>query len=346
MKKILCICMCVWFVFGFSACFSAGAEIVLVTDASGIEDSARNEGLWEGIRLYAGVHDKTCNFILPSGPGEENYLNAAEKAVDEGASLVVLSGEEFAFAAETLAGTYPDVSFVLMDAQESETDADNWFGVQLLEEEAGYLAGYMAVLNGQNSFGFLGVRQSESDRGYGFGFVQGVAAAAEEENEQVSLRYLYVDEAIDETLAQQTAGTWFGEGVELIFVGEETALSTGVFNAAEEAGGLCIATQADQGDVSPSVQTSAVKYWQTAMGIALELFYAEDSIGSQTLGVEQGAVGLSMESSRFEKADMQDYDVLLTAFRTGQISLQQAGEELSFEQVLVLPQEMELQYEE
>ncbi len=323
MKKILCIILCVLILGAFSACSAVEAEIILITDAAGLEEDARSAGLWEGIQLYADIHGKTANYILPSGSTQENYNQAIEKAVDNGASLVVLSGESFAFATEMLDEQYPNTSFVLMDAGEVENSPDNLFSLQLSEEEAGYMAGYMAVLDGLQSLGFMGLAQDEKSFGYGFGFVQGAAAAAEELDIQVDMHYAYT--AQDKESANEAAHAWFAQGVQLIFACEST-IAQGVFDAAEELGGVCMGADIDMASFSPTVQVSAVKYWQSAMGHALDLFYQGDLfiLESETVGVAENAVGLSMESARFETATLQDYEQLRQRFLEEEIAVVQA----------------------
>ncbi len=340
MKNYICLLLCVLCLGGFAACSAQGgeSEIVLVTDAAGIEDGARNEDVWEGIRLYAGVHGKNVNYILPTGSDEEAYLQAIEDAVRSGAALVVLSGEGFSFAAEELGEQYPNTSFVLVDAGEVENNPNNLFSLQLSEEEAGYMAGYMAVLNGQRALGFLGAEQSESARGYGFGFAQGAAAAAEELGEEVEMRYAYVPNAQNEDSAVQLASEWFAAGTELIFVTGEP-MSIGVFDVAEEMGGLCIGADIDRENMSPTVQTSAVKYWQSAIGYALGLYDASDLLvrESETVGVAENAVGLAMENTRFEKATLQDYETLQQAFLNEAIAVVQADHHSLPQDTLNLP---------
>ena len=47
------------------------------------------------------------------------------------------------------------------------------------EEEAGYLAGYMSVLEGYRKFGFIGGEDRSAVEKYGCGYLQGIDAAAQ-----------------------------------------------------------------------------------------------------------------------------------------------------------------------
>ncbi len=307
LKKIACFLVVV-FLFLFSACGGPSAEIVLVTDAAGVEDGARNEDLWEGIRLYAGVHDKTANYMLPTSDTESAYLQAIEQAVNSDAKLVVLSGAAFSFAAETLGAQYPDVQFVLMDASFEAQGAENMHSVQLAKAQAAYLAGYMAVLDGYVDFGFLYESPAESAIEYQLGFVQGVADASEKIGIETNVS---LAQAATQERAVQVAETWSEQGVQVVFV-HGSEISQPVFDVAEQTGGLCIAAETNENEVSPSVLTSAVNHWPAAAGYILDSYFENSRLDARTtLGVAQNGVGLVLENSRFTTATEEEYNDLV-----------------------------------
>ena len=59
------------------------------------------------------------------------------------------------------------------------------------EEQAGYLAGYAAVKDGYTSLGFLGGIAVPAVIRFGYGYVQGINAAAEEDGVDVNVKYYY-----------------------------------------------------------------------------------------------------------------------------------------------------------
>ena len=63
---------------------------------------------------------------------------------------------------------------------ENGTIPENVFCVTFKEEEAGYLAGYAAVKDGFTKLGFLGGMAVPAVIRYGYGYVQGADAAAQE----------------------------------------------------------------------------------------------------------------------------------------------------------------------
>ena len=63
--------------------------------------------------------------------------------------------------------------------------AASMVSVVFAEEEAGYMAGYAAVKEGYTKLGFMGGQALPSVKRYGYGFVQGAAAAAAEDEVKV-----------------------------------------------------------------------------------------------------------------------------------------------------------------
>ena len=94
---------------------------------------------------------------------------------------------------------YPDVSFIIIDAQpvkdgEAKLE-DNVLSIFYAEEQAGYLAGYAAVTEGYRNLGFMGGIAVPAVIRYGYGFVQGADAAAKDLGlaaGDVSVKYTYV----------------------------------------------------------------------------------------------------------------------------------------------------------
>ena len=80
--------------------------------------------------------------------------------------------------------TWPDLKFVLLDGVPSSNGdtkiGENTVGIQYAEEQAGFLAGYAAVVEGYKKLGFMGGVATPAVVRYGYGFIQGAEAAAKE----------------------------------------------------------------------------------------------------------------------------------------------------------------------
>lgn len=349
MKKawaaLLCVaCLCL----GVSGCGGKAADIALVPDAGGVEDASFNQGTWEGIWLYSNVHMKTSNYYTPARDSASAYAGAVKNAVNNGAEVVFVSGAQLADAAAEAQAKYPGVSFVMMDAEPTGGPADNTVAVTFAEEQAGYLAGWAAVQEGYTSLGFLGGRPVPGVVRYGYGYVQGAAAAAQALKRPVQMRYAYTEGFVESEQAWELARGWYEENCEVIFAcGGAQNLS--VFAAAEAAGGKTIGVDVDQSGVSPTVITSAVKSTGAAATQLLEEFYGGAFPGgsSVVMGVADSAVGLSMPNSRFEVFTQNDYDRLLNQMAKGELGVlrddEVAGEGVSPEGLPGLDK-LELQY--
>ena len=308
--------------FSLAACGGTSANIVMVPDAAGIDDQSFNQGTWEGIRLYAGVNDKTCNYYQPTSQDDSAYYAAIKKGIQNGADIVILPGYAFEFVVGDAQADFPEVSFVLLDSNPADGAADNTVGITFAEEQAGYLAGYAAVADGYTRLGFIGGSPVPGVTGYGFGYVQGANDAAKNLHKEVQMRYAYNGQFVENDEARALAGDWYANGTEVIFACGG-AMNRSVFAAAEEMGGKTIGVDVDQSGVSNTVITSAIKGLGAAAGQTLEQFYAGNFPGGQSLvmGIPEGAVGLAMENARFKAFSQADYEELLRTITSGEVTV-------------------------
>ena len=80
-------------------------------------------------------------------------MNAIDLAVKGGAKVIATPGFLFEYPIMEAQTKYPDVSFILVDAEPKDKDGnvqieDNVMSIMYAEEQAGYLAGYAAVTEG------------------------------------------------------------------------------------------------------------------------------------------------------------------------------------------------------
>lgn len=194
MKKIISVLMCLTLVFGlFVGCAKSADQhydIVMITDGASIKDGGYNESAWNGLTDYAIENAMTYHYYQPSLENGELTVSGVEKyvklAVKNGAQFIVFPGEKFSVPAYDMAMEYPDVKFILIDGTPHSADdltdryLANVMTVKFDATQAGYLAGYLAVLNGNTKLGYFGDASSLTSASYGGGYVQGAAAAADE----------------------------------------------------------------------------------------------------------------------------------------------------------------------
>lgn len=179
-------------------------ELVLITDGASVTDGAYNESAWNGVKAYAQDNGVSYRYYQPALADDgslsvETIAKYIDISVNNGAKTIVLPGEDFAVAAYEIAPTYREVNFILVDAfphAQGDTalrTVPNVMCVAFDVLEAGFLAGYTSVLDGNRELGYIGSINSNNSGNYGAGFVQGAAFAAEQMGVPVLLDYAEFD---------------------------------------------------------------------------------------------------------------------------------------------------------
>ena len=130
-------------------------EVAFVTDVGQLKDKSFNQGTWNGVKLYASQNDKSYKYYQPANGNQatdDDRFEAMKAAVDGGANVVVCAGFLQEAALTKAAIAYPDVDLVFVDGYalngEDGQPLANVAGVSYKEEQAGYFAGYAAVMEG------------------------------------------------------------------------------------------------------------------------------------------------------------------------------------------------------
>lgn len=300
-------------------------ELALVTDANSIDDKGFNQGSWEGLVKYATEHNITHQYYRPIDQSTDGYLVAIEAAINNGAKLVVCPGYLFETAIYKAQDMYPDVRFIILDGVPQNGDytdyktAENTYSIVFAEDQSGFLAGYAAVKEGYRNIGFFGAMAVPAVVRFGYGFLQGAEYAAKElglEKGSISAKYTYTG-TFDILPENQTkAASWFQSGTEAIF---GCGTPQNVFAAAESVGNgkVSIGVDIDQSGESETVLTSAMKMLSVAIYDGIDKFYKGEFPGgvNAILGVNENAVGLPMETSRFKNFTQADYDAIYEAMK-------------------------------
>ena len=340
-KRVLTLLLAVVLLFGLAACGGGGGtqeeetpaaetyEIAMITDIGTIDDKSFNQGTWEGVVAFAEANGKTHKYYKPTEQSTDAYLAAIQLAVEGGAKIIVTPGflfEEPIYLAQDL---YEDVYFVLVDGNPHNADyteyrtEKNAVGILFAEEQSGYLAGYAAVKDGYTKLGFMGGMAVPAVVRFGYGFVQGAEAAAEEMGiSSIDMKYHYTGN-FDATPENQTlAASWYAEGTEVIFACGG-AVGNSVMSAAEAAGAKVIGVDVDHSNESETVITSAMKGLGAAVQSVLGDFYNGNFPGGQSLvyAADKNGVQLPMETSKFTKFTQADYDAVYAKLAAGEIEL-------------------------
>ena len=330
MKKVLALLLALVLTMSMASCAMADtAEIALITDIGTIDDKSFNQGCWEGIKAYADAANISYQYYQPAAQGTDVYLDEIDKAVNNGAKIIVTPGYLFEEPVYIAQDMYPEVTFILIDGNPHNADYSeyrteaNAVGIIFKEEESGFLAGYAAVKDGYTKLGFMGGMAVPAVIRFGYGFAQGAEYAAKEMGlTDVTLNYHYTGGFAATPEAQALAASWYNSGVEVIF-GCGGAVGNSVMAAAEEAGKAVIGVDVDQSNESETVVTSAMKGISEAVASMLEAYYAGTfpAGGALNLGAAEAGVKLPMETSKFKSFAQADYDAIFAKLVTGEIAL-------------------------
>ncbi len=324
MKKLIALLLvsllCLTALAGCGAPADDTKELALITDIGTIDDKSFNQGSWEGLAQYAEENDISHQYYQPTEKSDDAYLAAIDLAVSNGAKLIVTPGFLFEVPIFIAQDTYPDVKFVLIDGNPHNADysvfntAENTVGITYAEEQAGFLAGYAAVMDGNTSLGFMGGMAVPAVVKFGYGFVQGAEYAAMEmglEEGAISMKYHYTGgfEATPEV--QTMAASWYNEGTQVIFACGG-AVGNSVMAAAEAEGAKVIGVDVDQSGESDTVITSAMKGLGVSVYDSITAFYNDEFPGGQNLVFDAAndGVSIAMETAKFDTFAQADYDAI------------------------------------
>ena len=259
MKKLLAVVLTIVMVLSVMAVASADDEmrVAMITDYGDITDQSFNQTTYEAAKAWCDARGVDFPYYNPAGDSTAERVAMVEKADDDGYNVIIMPGYAFGGTIAEVAAEYPDVKFVALDvaagdileaavALHGETydyNPDNWdmdeyvdlsnvYCAVYQEELCGYMAGYAAVKLGYEHLGFLGGMAVPAVVRYGYGFVQGANAAAEElENEDVTIEYVYGNQFYGDADITAYMDNWYSNlGVEVVF-----ACGGGIFTSAAEA---------------------------------------------------------------------------------------------------------------
>lgn len=310
-------------------------ELALVTDLGTIDDKSFNQGAWEGLVKYATEKGISHKYYQPQEAGTNAYFETIELAIEGGAKLVVCPGflfEEPVYLAQT---KYPDVHFILLDGEPHTADystyktENNVMPILYQEDEAGFLAGYAAVKDGNTKLGFLGGMSVPAVIRFGFGYIQGIDAAAKELGVNCEVVYNYTGAFAATPEAQALAASWYNAGTEVVF-GCGGAVGNSAMSAAEGKNqqegkfvAKVIGVDVDQYSESDTVITSAMKQLSNSVYDGITMFYDGKFPGGKTsiFSVKNDGVGTAMDHAKFEKFTKADYDALYNDLKAGKYKI-------------------------
>jgi len=352
MKKLLALALAVVLALSvFAGCAAGGkkAELALITDIGTIDDKSFNQGAWEGLVKYAEEKGISHQYYQPTEKSTTAYLESIDQAVKNGAKVIVTPGFLFEEPVYIAQDQYPDVTFILIDGNPHDADynyktADNCVGITYAEEQVGFLAGYAAVKDGMTKLGYMGGMAVPAVVKYGYGFVQGADAAAQELGQNIDINYFYGGQFYGDANITSRMEGWYSNGTQVVF-----ACGGGIYTSAVEAAlknnGYVIGVDVDQNYIgangvadgtyayNPFI-TSAMKGLSEAVSTSLSDIEAGEwstiAATNGNFGLEDGDyVGLptAEDSWNFETFTVEEYEELKQKIASGEIVVDNSSDD-------------------
>ena len=281
-------------------------DVAFVTDVGNIDDQSFNQYTWQGVQDFCSANSLNANYYRPTEDSDAARLEQMDNAVNDGAKSIVVAGYLFGNAIAEAQEKYPDVQFLALDVSAGDlgdkAPTANTALITYKEEQAGYLAGYAAVYDGYKELGFLGGMAVPAVIRYGYGFVQGADAAAQELGQNIDINYFYGGQFYGDANITSRMEGWYSNGTQVVF-----ACGGGIYTSAVEAAlknnGYVIGVDVDQNYIgvngvadgsfayNPFI-TSAMKGLTEAVNTALSDIEAGDwsdiAASNGNFGLEDG----------------------------------------------------------
>lgn len=162
----------------------------------------------------------------------------------QGYNLIICHGNDFNDAVTAVAPEFPDVRFAISS---SDLRLDNAIGMDVKNEEQGYIAGYaLGLVTQTNKVGYVSSIEGQAMKRVQYGFEQGVAAA----NPDAVVTASFIGSMDDAAKGKETTMAVFESGVDGVFQYAQGA-GIGVIQAAAEADKYVVVTTPSQAEMAP-----------------------------------------------------------------------------------------------
>jgi len=198
--------------------------------------------------------------VLTPAP-KEGFVPSLSMLARQKYDLVMGTGTFTAPAIDSVATGFPETRFAIIDyaRHEGEDRPKNVLDLSFSDDEAGYLAGYLAALvltlsPGEEVISSVGGQRVPAVERY----IAGYQAGAREANPRVETLNGYTDDFLDPVKGRSVALSQIAKGSRVVFQ-VASVCGLGALEAARERGIWGIGVDVDQSDLGRHILTSAVK---------------------------------------------------------------------------------------
>jgi basic membrane protein A len=281
-------------------------RVGLVTDIGGLNDRSFNQLAYGGLKRAE--KDLGVKIRVLTSKQNSDYVPNLSTLAQQRYDMVIGVGFLMAEAMNTVSKRFPKTNFAIIDAAQAslKDKPTNVRGLLFKEQEAGYLAGYLAGLYVKKKGGSKQVVSTVGGQKIPpvDHYIAGYQAGAKAANPKIETLNGYSQDFVAQDKCKEEALNQIGEGSQVVFqVAGQCGL--GALDAAREKGVQGIGVDADQGYLGSQVITSALKkvdvaVFDTAKALQDGTFKGGTDI---VFDVKSGGVGLgkiSPEGTDFE----------------------------------------------
>ncbi len=266
---------------------AADVKIVLLLPGQ-INDQGWNASNYAGV--VACNEQLGTNMEYVEAVAEADFESTFREYAERGYDIIMAAGSQFDEAAATVAASYPDTLFMLVNG--SNSDGANLCPLFPKEYEASYLAGIIAgYLTQSGKFGMIGgdPNQAMQDLMAVYGKTA-VAIAKERGLADASYNLAYANSWSDIALGKQMSENMIDEGADVMFA-YANELGLGVINGAIEKGAKVVGYSSDQTTIDPATVVASINFDYATMYVwAINKWLNNDLKGNQIIevGVAEG----------------------------------------------------------
>jgi basic membrane protein A and related proteins len=248
---------------------SSNFKVGLVTDIGGLNDHGFNHLAFVGLtraEQQLGIHGR----VLTSSSGAD-YLPNLTTLAHQGYNLIIPVGFLMAQATDQVAKQFPQVKFAMVDSDATAEAGDpkNIEGLLFEEQQAGYLAGYLAGLYAKahhyKTISSVGGQKLPAVDHY----IAGYQAGAKKADPGIQTVNGYSQDFTDQTKCKQLALNQIAQGSKVVFQ-VAGGCGLGALSAAQQQGVQGIGVDADQAYLGSYILTSAEKKVDVAVFNAIK----------------------------------------------------------------------------
>jgi basic membrane protein A and related proteins len=289
---------------------ATAVKVAVITDIGGLNDKGFNQLSNVGLKRAQKALDGVTGRVYITNSANDRTPNLRE-ASQAGYGLILPIGVLFAFGPiDAVAPSFPNTKYAGIDVSFADLSKKptNVRGVQFKEQEAGYLAGYIAGLTvkdqrGSDIISAVGANKVPAI----VRFIAGYRAGAKRANRGVKVLVNYANDPTfaDQAKCKETATDQIDRGSKVAFM-VAGACGLGGHQAAKERKIWSIGVDADQYFLGKHVLTSATKRVDTAVFDMIKAYQRNPSGFrggfNSTYSVKNNGVGYGRLSTKLPRA--------------------------------------------